>query len=115
MPINFKNIAQRATVLSPVMQGRTKVDKEDGRYHIYDFDIVTNTNGEPYAICAINDDEFINGGYVLTKIFLDVMADAGDMDIEEVRAEFRRSGGLDVELKRTRTKNKRDITQVTIL
>lgn len=114
MAINFKNIAQKATVLSEIMANRTKVDKQNGEYTIVDFDIVSNPKGEAYAVCAINDKEFINGGFVLTRIFTDIVAEY-DGDIETARADFRESGGLRIKLEKAKTKANRDITNVTVL
>lgn len=114
MAINFKNIAQRETVISDIMTNRKKVDKTDGKIHICDFDIIANGKGEAYAVCAINEDEFINGGFVLTRIFT-VIVDEYSGDIEKAREDFRDAGGLDVELKRTKTRSGRSITQVTVL
>lgn len=114
MAINFKNIARRETVISDIMESRNKVDKSDGIFHIEDFDIVSNTNGEAYAVCAINDREFINGGFVLTRIFTAIV-DEYNGDIETAREDFRREGGLKVRLTRKKTRGNRDITTVEVL
>lgn len=114
MAINFKKIAQRETVISDIMSNRKKVDKTDGKVHISDFDIVANDKGEAYAVCAINKDEFINGGFVLTRIFTAIVEEFGG-EIAEAREEFRNSGGLDVKLMRKKTKGGRDITTVEVL
>lgn len=114
MAINFKNIAQRETVISDIMTNRKKVDKTDGKVHIYDFDIVANSKGESYAVCAINEDEFINGGFVLSRIFTAIVEEYNG-DINTARDDFRKSGGLDVKLTRKKTKGNRDITAVEVL
>ena len=114
MAINFKNIAQKATVLSDIMANRTKVDKKDGIVTIVDFDIVHNPKGEAYAICAIDDTHFINGGYVLTKIFIDIITEF-EGDVDAAREEYRASEPLRVKLTRTKTKAGRDITNVEVL
>lgn len=114
MAINFKNIAQRETVISDIMSNRKKVDKKDGSLHISDFDIVSNEKGEVYAICAINEDEFINGGFVLTRIFTAIVEEYNG-DIATAREDFRESAGLDVKLTRKKTKGGRDITTVEVL
>ena len=111
---NFREIAKRETVISDIMENRVKVDKADGKIHIEDFDIVANGNGEAYAICAISPSQFINGGFILTRIFTSFVEDFGG-DKEACRAEFRESGGLDVMLKRKKTKAGRDITTVEVL
>lgn len=114
MAINFKNIAQQETVISDIMTNRSKVDKTDGKVHICDFDLVSNANGEVYAICAISESQFINGGFVLTRIFSRIVEEYHG-NIEKAREDFRDSAGLDVELKRTKTRGGRSITQVTVL
>ena len=114
MAINFKKIAKRNTVLSSIMESRTKVEKKDGKYHIEDFDIIAGKNGEAYAICAINDRNFINGGFVLTKIFEDIVREYNG-DLEKAREDFVKDGGFDVELKREKTSTGHDITTVTVL
>lgn len=114
MSINFKNIAKRETVISDIMENRAKVDKTDGRIHIEDFDIVSNGKGEAYAVCAINGSQFINGGFVLTKIFAAIIDECGG-DKDFAREQFRSSGGLDVQLTRKKTKAGRDITTVEVL
>lgn len=114
MAINFKNIAQRETVISDIMTNRKKVNKTDGEIHICDFDIVSNTNGEAYAVCAVNEDEFINGGFVLTRIFTAIVEEYSGY-IEKAREDFRNAGGLDVKLTRKKTKGNRDITTVEVI
>lgn len=112
--INFKKIAQAQTTISEVMQGRQKVNKTDGIFNIIDFDIVGNREGEAYAVCAISDTEFINGGFVLTKIFGAIVEEC-DGNIAMAREEFAKAGGLEVKLKREKTKSGRDITTVEVL
>lgn len=114
MAINFKNIARKETVISDIMVNRRKVDKTNGVVHINDFDIVSNTNGEAYAVCAIGDEEFINGGFVLTRVFSAIVEEYHG-DIETARHDFREAGGLDVKLTRKKTKGNRDITTVEVM
>lgn len=114
MAINFRKIATQQTILSDLMDGRTKVSKTDGTIHISDFDIVPDKKGVVYAICAINDKEFINGGHVLTKIFTSII-EVFSGDKEKAREEFRASGGLDVKLTRQKTQSGHDITTVEVL
>lgn len=114
MAINFKNIAQRETVISDIMTNRKKVDKTDGEVHICDFDVVSNGKGEAYAVCAINENEFINGGFVLSRIFASIVEEYSG-NIEKAREDFREYGGLDVKLTRKKTKGNRDITTVEVL
>lgn len=114
MAINFKKIAQRETVLSEIMESRQKVEKKDGIVTIVDFDIVSNKDGEAYAVCAINDTEFINGGTILTNIFTSIVREFNG-DIEQARAEYAKSEKLKVKLTKTKTKSGRDLTKVEVL
>ena len=114
MAINFKKIAQNATVLSDIMADREKVAKEDGIFTIEDFDIVSNPKGEAYAICAINSKQFINGGYVLTRIFTDIVAEY-DGDIEAARSDYKDGEPLKVRLTRGKTAAGRPVTNVEVL
>ena len=115
MALNFKKIAKSATVLSDLMEHRTKVSKKDGIYHITDFDIVPSPKGGTYAICAISDTEFINGGFVLTKIFNEFV-DMNDGDITATREEFKKSGGIRVKLEKTLTNDgTKNLTKVEVL
>lgn len=113
MAFNFKNIAQNATTLSDIMNNRTKVNKTDGEYTIVDFDVVT-VKGSTYALCAINDKEYINGGTVLTRVFQDIIA-CFEGDIEAAREEYKESEPLKVRLTRGMTKEGKNITTVDIL
>lgn len=114
MAINFTKIAQRNTLLSDIYEGRKKVEKMEGEVNLKEFDIVSDTKGQPYAVCAISDTEFINGGHVLTKIFLDIVNEYNG-DIATARADFKASGGLHVELAREKTKGGRDIVTVKVI
>lgn len=114
MAIDFKKIAMKETVLSEIMEGRTKVQKTDGEVHITEFDIVPDKKGVPYAVCAINDTEFINGGHVLTRIFLSII-EVFSGDKEKAREEFKASGGIRVKLTRKKTDGGHDITTVEVL
>lgn len=114
MAINFKKIAQEQTFISTIMEGRTKVEKTDGVVTIYDFDIVPSKKGEAYAVCAISDKHFINGGYVLSKIFKAIV-DEFEGDVDAAREDFRNSGGLKVRLEKSRTQDGKSITKVEVL
>lgn len=114
MAINFKKIAQQETVISDIMTNRVKVKKTDGDVHICDFDIISTGTGEAYAICAINEDQFINGGFVLTKIFSAIIAEY-DGDVNKAREDFRESGGIDVRLQRKKTRDGHDIVAVEVI
>ena len=114
MALNFKKIAKSATVLSDIMEHRTKVKKQEGEYHIEDFDVIVNEKGEQYVICAISESEFINGGFVLNKIFNEFIA-MNDGDITGTREEFRKSGGIKVKLTKSETKTGKSLTKVEVL
>lgn len=113
MALNFKQIAQDNTVLSEVMKDRVKVDKKNGEYTMVDFDIVQGDK-DPYAVIAISDTEFINGGFVLTKI-VNGFVDACDGSITDAREEYAQSEPLRFRLEKSTTKNKNTIFKVEIL
>lgn len=104
MAINFKNAAIEKTTLSDLMRGRTKKATKEGTHHISDFDIVPSSNGEPYAICAVSDTEFINGGKVLTDMFIEFVA-AYDGNISQCREDFRNQGGLNIKATMGKTRD----------
>ena len=113
MSVNFKKIASQETVLSEIMEGRTKVQKEDGVITIVDFDMVADPKGEAYAVIAINDTEFINGGHVLTRIVTAFVEACGG--IEQAREEYAKSEPIRCQLEKTKTQSGRTLTKVTIL
>lgn len=113
MSINFKKLAAQETVLSEIMEGRTKSHKEDGEITIVDFDMVADAKGEAYAVIAISDEHFINGGHVLTRIISSFIEAAGD--IETAREEYAKSEPVRAKLEKTTTKSGRTLTKVTIL
>lgn len=113
MAINFRKIAEDATILSDLMSGREKVAKTDGIVTLRDFDLVPDKNGEVYAIFAISDTEFINGGAVLTKIAIEWVNACGD--IATAREELRKTEGVTVKLKADRTKDGKNLTKVEVL
>lgn len=110
MSFNFKQFARESISLSDIYTNRTKLEKINGDYHIDDFDLVSGTSGV-YAICAVGDAHFINGGMVLTRIFTDIVAEF-DGSVEVAREEFRKAGGLNVKLEMSRTKKGNNICKV---
>lgn len=106
----FAKLAQSSITLSDIMNGRVKVDKVDGEYHITDFDLVAGDSG-PYAVCAVSDTEYINGGAILTKIFVDIVKEYSG-DIDAARDAFSADGGITVKLARGTTKQGRSIVRV---
>lgn len=115
MAINFKKIAQKQTTISDLMNGRTKVNKPlSGVVHISEFDIVTDKKGQPYAICAVSDKEFINGGMVLTRIFSAIVEECGG-DLDRARKDFAESEGLDVKLTKEQTSTGRTVVKVEVI
>lgn len=113
MSINFKKIAAQETVLSEIMEGRTKIQKEDGEITVVDFDLVPDPKGEVYAVVAINDTQFINGGHVLTRIVTAFVEACGS--IEAAREEYAKGEPIRCKLEKTKTQSGRTLTKVTIL
>lgn len=117
----FKKLAQQATTLSPIMEGRTKIETEDIiKYYpdgitIVAFDFVT-VEDKTYPVCAFREDDrkFLNGGTVLMKI-LSAWVAAYDGDIEECSADLCNEGGVKVKFSAGKTKKGQNITLVEIL
>lgn len=103
MAFNFREKAQKATSLSDIYNGRTKVEEKDGKFHAFDFDIVNGENKKAYAVVAISDSEFINAGTVLSDVFLGFVDDY-EGDIDQCREDFRNSGGFDFKMTKRKSK-----------
>lgn len=121
MAMSFRDMAQRATSLSDIMEGRDKmtckqlVEKYPDGVTIADFDIVRNKKNEEYVIFTIEEDDtiFVNGSTVLNRIFFDAV-DAYDGEVSVARREFKREGGLAVRLYMDKTKGGDDLIKVDV-
>lgn len=127
--MDFKKIALDATTMSELMNGRDKMDTEELIKKYPDgvtIDFIDNVNmsqedGEPENVWIFvteeQPDKFTFGGFVLAKIFNNILAEfEGDYDemIEKYNSALKEDK-LRVKLERAKTKTKREITKVTVL
>lgn len=127
--MDFKKIALDATTMSELMNGRDKMDTEELIKKYPDgvtIDFIDNVNmsqedGEPENVWIFvteeQPDKFTFGGFVLAKIFNNILAKfEGDYDemIETYNSALKEDK-LRVKLERAKTKTKREITKVTVL
>lgn len=99
--MNFRDMAKKATTLSPLMQDRKSIKQgelierfPDG-VTITAFDYIHNKKGEKYPVFTIKEDEtiFVNGGTVINSIFTEFV-DAFEGDVDAASRELFREGGL---------------------
>lgn len=125
--MNIKNIARKSTTFSELMLGKTKIETED-IIKYYDkgitireaegVDMPDSRNEDGMAHFYIftfeeEPDKFAFAGYVLTKIFDDILTECAG-DIEQFNKELLRQG-LKVKLSTSKTKNKREVTTVEVI
>lgn len=127
--MDFKKIALDATTMSELMNGRDKMDTEELIKKYPDgvtIDFIDNVNmsqedGEPENVWIFvteeQPDKFTFGGFVLAKIFNNILAKfEGDYDeMLETYNSALKEDKLRVKLERAKTKTKREITKVTVL
>ena len=127
--MDFKKIALDATTMSELMNGRDKMDTEELIKKYPDgvtIDFIDNVNmsqedGEPENVWIFvteeQPDKFTFGGFVLAKIFNNILAEfEGDYDeMLETYNSALKEDKLRVKLERAKTKTKREITKVTVL
>lgn len=127
----FKAIAQKETVLCPIMAGRTKIETDDicgKELTITDFDfapkrdnktneIVVDENGtvQTYAVIIFEEipDGFYNCGEILSRVCQAWME--GYESPEAASADLKKEGGVPVVLEKGKTNGGNNITTVTIL
>ena len=127
--MDFKKIALDATTMSELMNGRDKMDTEELIKKYPDgvtIDFIDNVNmsqedGEPENVWIFvteeQPDKFTFGGFVLAKIFNNILAEfEGDYnEMIETYNSALKEDKLRVKLERAKTKTKREITKVTVL
>ena len=115
----FLESAKSALSLSPVMEGREKLDTEDllgdERLTIDEFDIVS-LDGKQFGVCHFVEypNNYYNGGAILTKLFQN-WADLFNGEIETASKNLKGSGGVPIRLSAARTKKGNNLTAVTVL
>ena len=127
--MDFKKIALDVTTMSELMNGRNKMDTEELIKKYPDgvtIDFIDNVNmsqedGEAENVWIFvteeQPDKFTFGGFVLAKIFNNILAEfEGDYaEMIETYNSALKEDKLRVKLERAKTKSKREITKVTVL
>lgn len=118
----FLKIAQRATTISPLMDGREKLDTDSVAavgepVTINAFDLTTDSEGERFGIYTVVEypEHFLFAGKILTEIFT-AWAEEFDGDIETASQMLWEEGGVKMTLKKQPTKDgKRTVTVPTFV
>lgn len=122
----FANLARKATTLSPIIEGKTKIPVSDiiSNYPdgitLTNFDIISGTdqNGEAtnYPVFTFAEDEtkFGFGGTVLKNIVKAWLA-AFDGDIESCSKALAANGGVKLKFAQGRTKSGRNVTTIDVI
>lgn len=119
----FANLAMKATSLSPIIEGKTKISVADivSQYPdgvtVTEFDIVAGTdqNGEsityPVFTFAEDTSRFGFGGKVMRSI-VDAWISAFEGDVEATSKALAANGGVKLRFSLGKTKNGRPITLI---
>lgn len=122
----FTNLARKATTLSPIIEGKTKIsvaeiiDKYPDGITLTNFDIISGTdqNGESttYPVFTFSEDDtrFGFGGSVLKNIINAWLA-AFDGDVEGCSKALASNGGVKMKFAQGRTKAGRSITTIDVI
>ena len=122
----FADIARKATTISPLIEGKTKISVSDiiSTYKdgitINGFDMVagTDNNGAPSTypiiVFAEDDSKFAFGGMVLKNVCL-AWLEHFDGDIDTCNAALKANGGVKVLFSRQKTRNGREVTTVDVV
>lgn len=122
----FANLARKATTLSPLMNGKTKmsvaqiIEQYPDGITVAEFDVITTTeNGEPTTYPVITfieePDKFAFGGLVMRKI-VDSWVAAFDGDIEACSAALKANGGVKLRFAHDTTRDgKRNVTTIEVI
>lgn len=126
--MDFKKIALDATTISELINGRDKMDTEEliKKYpEGVTIDFIDNVNmqqedGEENVWIFVTEEQpnkFTFAGFVLTKIFNNILAEFEDdyAEMIETYNSALKEDKLRVKLERAKTKSKREITKVTVL
>ena len=113
----FLKIAQKATTISPLMEGREKLGNAEiiaagTPVTINAFDLTKGSDGDMFGIYTVAEypEHFLFAGKILTEIFNSWAAEF-DGDIETASSELGKSGGVTLTLKQQLTKDgKRTVT-----
>lgn len=121
--MNLYDIAKRATSLSDVMTGRTKMtnkecmEKYPDGVTITSFDFINSNKkaGEKFPVFTIEEDDsvYVNGATVIARVFQEFLS-YFDGDIDQANRELKSEGGLPVKFTATKNKAGDDMIAVEI-
>lgn len=119
MAFNFKQAAQKATVLSPLMEGREKVDTDTlqgQELTIIAADWVQQSEGTEYPCIIFKEkpNNYYCGGIILKKIVAEWL-DSFSGNVEGMNAELEKAGGVKIRLTNGKTKKNNNLVNVEIL
>lgn len=122
MSINFREIASNELSLSHLMSGREQIKTEEltgSEVTVVEFDFATITdNGVektfPVLLLEEYPDRYYNGGALLNKLCI-AWAAAFNGDVEQASEELKKSGGVKLRFKSTRTKSGNNLTSVEVI
>lgn len=122
----FANLARKATTLSPIIEGKTKISVSDiiatypDGITIDGFDMINGSdqNGEPstYPVFTFIEDNtrFGFGGAVLKNIVNSWLA-AFDGDVESCAKALSANGGVKLKFAQGKTKGGRPVTTIEVI
>ena len=121
---NFKAAASKELSLSPLMEGREKIETDDligQELTVVAFDFITTpdlTTKEPKTYPVVNfaeiPDKFYLGGALLSKVF-SVWASEFDGDPEECSHALAESGGVKFRFTKSKTRSGNNITKIEVV
>lgn len=117
----FAQLARKTTTLSPIMEGRTKMETRDiiAKYPqgitVYAFDMINSSAEETYPVFLFKEeqDKFAFGGAVFKSI-VESWIHQFDGSIDDCSSALGASGGVKMIFKTSVTKNGRSITTIEI-
>lgn len=117
MSNKFMQAAKRAVTISPLMEGRDKLDNSEiiaagNAVTIDAFDLTHDDKGEVYGIYTLAEypERFVFAGMILTEIFTEWLQDYNG-DCEAASADLKKLGGVKMELEQRPTRDgKRTVT-----
>ena len=118
---NFRDVAEKSTLLSVLQKDRTKISTEelvkkfpDG-ITVNQFDIATIDN-KAFAVVTFAEDNnyYYNGGTILTKMCI-AWAQGFGGDTESASVALLKSGGVKLKFTETKTKSGNNVTTITVV
>lgn len=121
MSNKFAQIARKATILSPIMEGKERLTVDDviSLYPDYitinGFDIISS-GAESYPVLTFAEDssKFVFGGAIMNNICHD-WAELCEGDVEEASKQLNLAGGCKIKFEKGRTKAGNNLTKPIII